>query len=183
MIRSVLNRSGPRKAQRGFSMIEVLVTLLVISLALLGTAGLQAYSMRLNQGGQFRTYAVFLVADLAERIEANKSAAVAGKYVLATSSTANTLSTACVVSACTCTTADCTALANFDLSQWQNLVAATLPQPSWTVAYAPATPKSGTYTITVSWVDRRTDTTDNRPGTGETFSYTATRGVFDPITP
>ena len=53
------------RRQRGFSMIEVLVTLLIISLALLGTAGLQAFSMRLNQGGQFRTQAVFLVADLA----------------------------------------------------------------------------------------------------------------------
>ena len=55
MARFRLKLPNPHHAQCGFSMIEVLVTLLIISLALLGTAGLQAYSMRLNQGGQFRT--------------------------------------------------------------------------------------------------------------------------------
>ena len=91
MIRSNLTRPKARNTQRGFSMIEVLVTILIISLALLGTAGLQAYSMRLNQGGQFRSLAVFLAADLAERIEANKSSAGAGDYVVPSTSGADFL--------------------------------------------------------------------------------------------
>lgn len=201
-----LKQARLRHPQRGFSMIEVLVTLLIISLALLGTAGLQAYSMRLNQSGQFRSQAVFLVADLAERIEANQPGAVRGAYVLAQSSTANILSTVCATGMCGCLPlpGDCTALANFDLSQWQNAVAATLPQGSWEVCIdsnrdnvcdpGPVFTNPITYMIKVSWVDRRTDTTHaaydatsstgiNATGTGERFFYTATRVVLDPNAP
>ena len=164
------------------SAVPVLVTLLIISLALLGTAGLQAFSMRLNQGGQFRTQAVFLVADLAERIEANKAGAVAGLYAQATKTAPGAASTACVDGACTAA-----ALATFDLVQWENQVAVALPQPSWTVLQTTAG-NPATYSISISWVDRRADTTNaafdaatqtgsNAAGTGERFFYTATRTV------
>ncbi len=177
-------RSQVRAMQRGFSMIEVLVTLLIISLALLGTAGLQAYSMRLSQSSQFRAQAVFLVADLAERMEANREQAVAGTYALATSGAANALSSACRVAVCTAT-----ALADYDLSQWQNAIAATLPQSTWTVVQTVAGNPT-TYTITVSWMDRQGDVTNaafdaasglgtNAAGTGERFFYTASRQILN----
>lgn len=173
-----------RRGERGFSMIEVLVTLLVISLALLGTAGLQAYSLRMNQASQFRSQAVFLVADLAERIEANRARAIAGAYVVTTASVPSPIVTNCAVGFC-----NAQQLVDYDLSQWSNAVAATLPQSTWTVAQTvPNNPS--TYTITVGWVDRRTDTTaaafdaasgvgSNAAGTGERFFYTATRTVFN----
>lgn len=167
-----LNRPVRSISHRGFSMIEVLVTLLIISLALLGTAGLQGYAMRLNQGGQFRTQAVFLAADLAERMEANKPGVVAGSYNLGLSNAANVLSTACTDAACTQSP-----LAAYDLSQWQNAIFATLPQSSWQVANAAGNPT--TVTITINWVDRRTDSQYSTVGTGETFSYTATRTIFN----
>ena len=185
-----LKRLESCRDEGGFSMIEVLVTLLIISLALLGTAGLQAYSMRLNQGGQFRSLAVFLAADLAERMEANKAGALAGSYVLASTTGATflagggTASTACVSSACTTAT-----LAAYDLSQWQSAVAATLPQSSWSVAQA-VNGSQNTYNITINWVDRRTNTNMDTPVSGsafgsntatagEKFSYTATRTLFN----
>ncbi len=168
----------------GFSMIEVLVTLLIISLALLGTAGMQAYAMRMNQGSQFRTQAVLLASDLAERMEANKVGAIAGSYVVARSSTPLVLSTACANAPCTSA-----GLAAYDLSLWQNAMAATLPQASWAVAQT-VTGNPSTYTITIGWVDRKSDTTSagyeealelgsNAAGTGERFFYTATRTVFN----
>lgn len=177
-----------RIRERGFSMIEVLVTLLIISLALLGTAGLQAYSMRLNQGGQFRTQAVFLVSDLAERIEANKAAsyemtwdfAASGAYDISGSNPQDCLNASC----------SSANLATFDKWQWQRRVGDpnVLPQSSWTVTRAVVGTLS-TYTIVVSWVDRlSTPGTNaaydaasgvgvNAAGTGERFSYTATRSV------
>ncbi|MCY7307900.1 MAG: type IV pilus modification protein PilV, partial [Rhodoferax sp.] len=130
---------------QGFSMIEVLVTLLIISLALLGTAGLQAFSMRQNQGGQFRSQAVFLVADLAERMEANKRGAVNGtNYVIATSGVPTAPNFVCSAGFCSDN-----AMADFDMSQWQNAVASTLPRSTWTVTRAGG-PAQYTYTIQVS---------------------------------
>ena len=196
-LRRDIQRGNRRGRSRGFSMIEVLVTLLIVSLALLGTAGLQAYSMRLNQGGQFRTQAVFLVADLAERIEANNPGAVAGNYLLAASNVANALSVACQAGQPACSAA---ALATLDLSQWQNAVFAALPQSTWEVCIdadlngvcdvAPVFTNPINYLIRISWVDRRADTTNaafvntsqlgsNAAGTGERFFYTATRTVFN----
>jgi type IV pilus assembly protein PilV len=193
-----LNLLNFRQAERGFSMIEVLVTLLVISLALLGTAGLQAYAMRLNQGGQFRTQAVFLAADLAERIEANKLGAMAGNYDNVAGDSATY--TPVAVNNDLCLNAICAPddLATYDLAQWQSAVAATLPQSSWTVEQTvngsaktdtqACTPS--TYTITLSWVDRLTDTKYDSPtsasqfgsnGTGEKFSYVATRTVCNDV--
>lgn len=205
------SHSGPLPSQRGFSMIEVLVTMLIVTLALLGTAGLQAYSMRLNQGAQFRTQAVFLAADLAERMEANPAGAIPGAttpmggYASSwdyTTSGAYDQSSLLAVCAGTCASQD---LANFDKSQWQNAVAATLPQVSWVVCVdadlngvcdtSPPTTDPTTYTITISWVDRRADTGNkafvaggstqqklestgaDASGTGERFFYKSTRTV------
>lgn len=152
-------------------MIEILVTLFIIASALLGTAGLQIYAMKMNQGGQFRSQAVFLSADIAERMEANKIAAVAGQYQV-TAGTATAMTTDCVAVAC-----DSNALAAFDLNQWQDAITALLPQGSWEIQLSTAG-NPATYTIVVSWVDRRTGTQYATAGTGETFSYTTTKTVY-----
>lgn len=152
-------------SQRGFSMLEILITLVIIATALLGTAGLQVYAMRMGQSGQFRTQAVFLASDLAERMEANKAAAVAGGYV---NSNATVVATGlnCLTSAC-----DSSNLALYDLNQWRASVA-SLPQSTWTVTRTVAGNPS-TYSITINWVDRSSDKNTH----GETFTYIATRTV------
>lgn len=161
------------RAQRGFSMIEVLVTMMIIALALLGAAGLQANALRINKGGQSRTQAVFLAADLAERLEANRVGAVAGVYAVANSSTPSDSGSACDSSACTPSQ-----LADFDLSKWEYAVSQTLPQASWTVTHS-TTGNPSTYTIVIGWVDRRSNTTYASAGTIESFSYTTTRTVLN----
>ena len=167
--------SGPRGSQRGFSIIEVLVTLLTASLALLGTVGLQAYSLRLNQGALFRIQAVLLVADLAERLEANKAGAVAGLYLQPGDSTKN-----CVAQPCS--PAD---LAAYDLAQWRSAVFAALPHATTQVTRVEAG-KPGTYTIRIGWTDRRNNGSDGAAsassgffGAGQHFVYTASRTVAD----
>ena len=180
------------RTQSGATLIEVLVTLLIMSLALMGAAGMQAAAMRLNQGGTFRTQAVFMAADLAERMEANKSGAINGDYVVPASGIPSTAGLSCVSSPCSSKS-----LADFDKSQWEALVSATLPQSTWEVTQTVAGNPS-IYTINISWVDRRAtennanntsgttyasaDSTSkvgaNAAGNGEKFSYSATRTVF-----
>ncbi|HTT09568.1 MAG TPA: type IV pilus modification protein PilV [Burkholderiaceae bacterium] len=57
--------------QRGLSMIEVLVAIVIISLGLLGMAGLQAASLRGSQGAVYRSQAMQFAADMAERMRGN----------------------------------------------------------------------------------------------------------------
>lgn len=166
-------KSQAQRHQHGFSMIEVLVTLMVIAFSLLGTAGLQAYAMKVSKGGQLRTQAVFMVADLVERMEANRVGAVNGSYALALTTSPPAASTACTSGACTPDN-----LATYDLSQWQNMIATGLPQSSWQVVQTTAGNPS-VYTITINWVDRRTDTAYSTTGTGEASWYTATRLVLN----
>ena len=157
--------------QHGFSMLEILITLVIVAIALLGTAGLQVYAMRMGQSSQFRTQAIFLAADILDRIEANKdntTGAVAGNYVIAGNGTPPALT-----SPDPCTVAPCSAaqLANRDINQWENAVASLLPQATWSV-----TATGIAYTVVLGWTDR----SSNKATTGETFSYTANRNIGKP---
>lgn len=66
--------------QSGFSMLEVLVTIVIMSVGLLGLAGLTAASMRNNHGAYHRTQAVWLAYDIADRMRANRASAIGGGY-------------------------------------------------------------------------------------------------------
>lgn len=167
------NKVPPLHASRvhGFSMLEILITLFLLTMWLLASAGVQTSSLQYTKAASFRTQAVYLATDLGERMQANKTAAVAGSY---------TSSGAATSSGTDCTTAVCTSsqLATFDLAEWGGRVTAALPNATFTIQpVAIANPI--TYTIVVSWTDRRTERTYGSSGSNETFSYTATVTVFN----
>ncbi|MBK5964020.1 type IV pilus modification protein PilV [Thiocystis minor] len=58
--------------QRGFTLIEVLIAALVLSVGLLGLAGLQAVSLKLNQGSSLRTQATNLAYEITDAMRANR---------------------------------------------------------------------------------------------------------------
>ncbi|WP_362062601.1 type IV pilus modification protein PilV, partial [Streptomyces sp. NPDC048255] len=58
------------RGQRGFSMIEVLIAVLVIGLGLLGLAMLQTLNVRYAQSANYRTRATNLAYDLLDQIRA-----------------------------------------------------------------------------------------------------------------
>ena len=66
--------------ERGFSLLEVLIALLVLSFGLLGIAALQTFSLQFNHQSYERTQATLLISDIAERITANPVGALAGGY-------------------------------------------------------------------------------------------------------
>ncbi len=59
------------RRQTGFTMIEILVTMVVLAIGLLGIAGMQAYGMRNNHAAYTKTQATNLAIDMADRIRAN----------------------------------------------------------------------------------------------------------------
>ncbi len=68
-----------RKRLNGFTLLEVLIALLVLSIGLLGLAALQAHTLKVNHGALQRTQATFLAYDIIDRLRANRAAALAGK--------------------------------------------------------------------------------------------------------
>ena len=72
--------------QQGISLIEVLVSTLILAIGLVGMAGLQAFAMKNNQSAQMRSQAGALAYDLADRMRGNVAAANAGMYNPATAS-------------------------------------------------------------------------------------------------
>ena len=138
----VLRRPG----QSGFTMVEVLVALVVLSIGLLGIAALLLKSLQSGRTATYRTQAVNLAADLADRIRMNRTATVAYGTLFADAEVA--------VPACD-GTGGCTAgdLAATDLSRWKTTIAQLLPNGQGQVIVTP--PVGGgepdNYVITVRW--------------------------------
>ena len=115
---------------RGFTLIEALVALLVISIGMLGIAALQAETLRSGRSAQLRTQAVSIASDLGDRIRANRAPVDA--YSGAGSS----------------------ARARADLDEWHDLVASQLPDGHGAVRFVAGTATTpASYTIRVSWTD------------------------------
>jgi type IV pilus assembly protein PilV len=150
-------------------MLETLVTLVVVSLWLLGSAGVQTIALKLNKSSQFRNQAVVLATEMAERMETNKAGAVAGSY----SYGGGTLSSGVDCIASVCSAAE---LAAFDLYEWSARARSTLPSAAFSISGSAANPV--TYTILISWAERRTEQTYATAGTTEVASYTATKTIY-----
>lgn len=138
--------------EQGFTMIEILVTLFILAIGLLGLAGLLFEGMRNNQGAYLRTQASVLAYDMADRMRSNKAEAQSGSY--GGFSTANVQSTTpptCASQAAGCTRSDQVTL---DQIEWTLLVQGTgndmamLPGGVGTIAHDAA---SGIYTVSVQW--------------------------------
>jgi len=67
-------REVTAKHQRGISLIEVLITMLVIGIGLLGMAKLQLSSVQSNYSAQLRSHATWLANDLLDRMRAEPDA-------------------------------------------------------------------------------------------------------------
>lgn len=122
--------------------MEILVSLVVLSVGLLGIAALYVESLKAGRTSLNRVTAITLAADMADRIRANPTAGAA--YAGAGPGGDNN----CVNGAAACTPAQ---LAQDDWFTWGQDVLARLPgAPTATIAVAAAPPLTQ-YTITLNW--------------------------------
>jgi type IV pilus assembly protein PilV len=70
MLRKMCN-AGVDRAAGGFSLIEVLITILIVGIALMGLAGLQARAITAEAESYSRGQALMLLNDMGQRLEAN----------------------------------------------------------------------------------------------------------------
>ncbi len=159
--------------QRGFTLIEVMIAVVVLSIGLLGVAALQLTAKKSSHQASQRAQAVLLADSLLERVRINPSAAAA--YHTGTGNSAlggGTLGTA----ARDCSTQTCTAaqMATWDLWNWERRLDGTavrdaanrnvsgLVDPHGCVVFTAASasfPNTGQLRVIVTWRGT-TDTTD-----------------------
>jgi type IV pilus assembly protein PilV len=158
-----MHRTMTRNA--GFSLIEVLIALIVMSVGMLGIAGLYVHGMQAGRTSLFRHHAIALAGDVADRIRANPL----GRAAYTDTGPVTT------APAALCQTATCApdAMAASDVWFWDQQAQNTLPDGDVTVTYAApaASGAAATYTVTVTW---------SEAGQNPPPSYQVVFPVFEP---
>jgi type IV pilus assembly protein PilV len=163
--------------QRGFSIVEVMVSVIVICVGLLGIAKMQALALSNMNTSRQRSLAALQAASLASAMHSNRAYWAASSVpttvtvgfnpTLIVSTDATLASTAngdigggtAGLAACVGTSsggAKCTspqALAAYDVANWANDLSKVLPNPAATIAclYAAGTPTN--CTINITWTE------------------------------
>jgi type IV pilus assembly protein PilV len=127
-----MNLSPRARKARGFTLIEVLVTLLVVSFGLLGFASLLTKSVVSNRQSYARSQASLLAYDVIERMRVNRAAALNGAYSIAIGSSPSGGTPA-----------------GDDLVDWKANVSNFLPQGDGAVSVD----ATGSISITLEWDD------------------------------
>ena len=125
-----------RRSQAGVSLVEVMVSVLVVTVGLLGAAALQASALRNNQGSYERTQTSILTQGIFDAMRANLAGVTAGDY--------NT-------SGYVCTAPSVVKLANSDVGRWIT----TMQSQIHSGACASIACAAGVCTVGVRWDDSR----------------------------
>ncbi|MDA8961819.1 type IV pilus modification protein PilV [Congregibacter sp.] len=166
MRRSVYRSRGQ---QSGFTLIEVMVSVLILLVGLLGVVGMQMLSLQTNQGAYFRSQAVYIGSEILDAMRANPTAAAnyVGVYP------DDGAGTSTIPGDQTCDDVDgCTPqqAALQDLREWNVHffdvfgVGAGNFRPSIPNGRAVITANGNDYTVQVNWTERQFDNTDNTDG-------------------
>lgn len=124
----------PPRRISGMTLIEVLVAVLILSIGLLGLAGLQTLSLRSNHSAYLRSQATILAYDIADRMRANRQSALSGWYNIELEEAASSD----------------TSIAATDLKEWKAALSTVLPAGDGSI-----TVNDGNVTIIVAWDDER----------------------------
>ena len=130
-----------KTATAGFSLVEVLIALVIMSVGMLGIAGLYVHTMQAGRTSLFRHHAVTLAGDVADRIRANPLAGVG--YIVAG------VDNNCVAGGIDCTR---TEMAQHDIFLWAQQARDTLPVGTVNIVFNNAIVPA-TYQITINWIE------------------------------
>ena len=125
-----MNVTAQPHPQRGFSLLEVLVSIVMLSIALLGLAGMMLSTLKSNHSAYQRSQATWLAYDIIDRMRADRQGALAQNYDVALGD----------------------ASAESGVSAWKDALAATLPAGDGSVDVNPAT---RAVTVIIQWDDSR----------------------------
>lgn len=188
-----------RRAAAGFSLLEVLVAVVVLSFGVLGVVGLQAASLQANKQAKYQSAAVRLGRELGDMMRGNptiatQTSASANPYLVDFSGVVVATATDCSAAICA-TPLD---VANFEMSDWLRRAVIDLPGarvvvcpddapydasgvPRWTCAGS----TKGIFVIKIGWTRESFNRGSSGPGVEKVTGGTATGkpGVVLPLIP
>ena len=141
--RSVCTCQSQRQRKRdqfGFSLIEVLVAIIVLSIGMLGAVGMQSAALKANKESKNQSAAVAFARELGERMRGNHAVAIKTtaadnpflfKTMLSSTSSVATFTENCFTTGCPVPKD----AATWDVAEWQGRVQATLPTPRVVVCF------------------------------------------------
>ncbi len=146
-IRGQCHRARGAAGWQGFTLLEVLVALVILSIGMLGIGALNVASLQSTRTAIIRTKAVTFAADMADRIRANRLGLAAYAGPSADLGCADTQATGSAA----CTPAQ---MASHDLFLWRQLMTDPrigLPAAQATITFTPGSPPA--YLISISWAE------------------------------
>lgn len=143
------------RCQRGFSLIEVMVALVVMSIGLLGIAKMQAAALSNTAIASTRSLAAIEASSLAASMHANRgywsSPTVAGSISLQGATVAPNVAPLTDCAAAACTPAN---LAQYDLQQWTTAALQVLPPDYLATITCVPTDTPPNCTIQIQWAEK-----------------------------
>ena len=145
---SITTRAS-RSKHEGFTLIESMISAVILTIGLLALTGMQSFSLRKNVDASNQTRVTNLAADIIERIQFNRRKAANYHGINVSSGTT------------TCPTAAADLMANGDCTQWRTLLlSSNLQNIAGTVTLNPAPPATdplglnrSTVTVVVTWTE------------------------------
>jgi type IV pilus assembly protein PilV len=152
--------------QLGISLIEVMISVMILGLGLLGLVALQARAVIMNQSSYYRSIAADLSADLGDRIRANRTPFLASNDADSATPLPPNFAN-CVQDTSDNDTVNCSAqstgvnayLVANEMTNWNQYLLSQLPGATYTLTAA-AGQSTGffRYNLTINWVDNRSKT-------------------------
>lgn len=126
----IINQThGTKSKNKGFTLLEVMISVFVLAVGLLGLANLQMLSLKNNHSAQYRTSATVIAYDIIDRMRLNRTA----DYTIAIA-----------------TTPSGSTLKDTDLIAWKTVLSNELPAGDGSVIF-----NGDIVTVVVQWDDSR----------------------------
>ncbi len=137
--------------QEGVGLIEVLASMLILGVGVLGMLSVQTRSVQFNKSAMFESQATVLAGDIIDRVRTNVS--VTRRYTIDFNDP-NPNYVTCDGNSAEC---DTNQLADYDVATWRTEIAAILPDGNGEIAILDGEGGSSIFTVTIQYRDGRVE--------------------------